>query len=274
MKVLIYNNKGKDANEVCLKKLTESLINQSIEYKIIEDKDLSLSYNVDAIFVLGGDGTLLYLNEFVNKNEIPVIGINTGKLGFLSEFERDEVVTSVELLKKGELNKDFRSAIEVVYEGKTYVALNDAFVQRVYTEETGCMVTDVNVSINGIDISNVKGDGIIISTPTGATAYSFSAGGSILAPDVNAFIITPIAAHAFNQRPIVYSADAEYKVTITGRAFVGLFADGKFIGNLQKGESFIVKKAKNQTVFLRRKDFNFFKRLRQKLKKEDGVYND
>ncbi|MBQ3116593.1 MAG: NAD(+)/NADH kinase [Clostridia bacterium] len=265
MKVLIYDNKQKDERGIWLHKLIEHLIEEGVEYQVVHDEDLAQGYIADAIFVLGGDGTVLFINEFANRNNIPIIGINAGKLGFLSEFECYDVKNAVTLFKNGQLKRDVRSAMEVEFNGKTYCVLNEAFIQRIYIDGFGSIVTEAAVELNGQEICDVKGDGIIICTQTGSTAYSLSAGGSILAPGINAFSITPIAAHGLHQRSIVCSSDDEYTIKVKGRTNVGLFIDGMFIDKLELGQSFIVRKAKNPTVFLRKQEFDFFKRLKIKL---------
>lgn len=265
MKVLIYDNKAKDERGIWLHELTENLIEENIEYQVLKDEDLKEDFSADAIFVLGGDGTVLFINEFANRNNIPIIAINAGKLGFLSEFECYDIKQAVTLFKNGQLKKDVRNAMEVEFNGKKYCVLNEAFIQRIYIDGFGSIVTEASVEVDGQEICEVKGDGIIICTQTGSTAYSLSAGGSILAPGINAFSITPIAAHGLHQRSIVCSSDAEYKINVTGKTYVGLFVDGMFIDKLELGQSFKIRKAKNQTVFLRKQDFDFFKRLKIKL---------
>jgi NAD+ kinase len=128
------------------------------------------------------------------------------------------------------------------------------------------MTTDILVHIDGILAEKFKGDGAIICTATGSTAYSLSAGGPILAPMVNAFSISPIAAHALNKRPIVCSSDSIFEFEIIGKTHCGLFVDGRHIAELKNGDKVVVEKAEKQTVFLRRTSFNFYKRLTEKLK--------
>ncbi len=265
MKVLIYDNKIKDEQSIWLHKLVDNLANEGIEYQILTDENLYKDYSADALFVLGGDGTVLFVNEFANRNNIPIIGINAGKLGFLSEFECYDMKTALLLLKNGQLKKDERTAMDVEFNGKKYCVLNEVFIQRIYIDGFGSIVTEASVYCDGKDICDVKGDGIIVCTQTGSTAYSLSAGGSILAPKINAFSITPIAAHGLYQRPIICSSDSEIEVKVTGKTLVGLYVDGKFIDKLQSGQSFKIVKAKNPTIFLRKNDFDFFKRLQVKL---------
>ncbi|MBE7061518.1 MAG: NAD(+)/NADH kinase [Clostridiales bacterium] len=273
MKVLIYDNKAKDEQGIWLHKLVENLVDEGIEYQVLTDENLSKSYSADALFVLGGDGTVLFVNEFANRNNIPIIGINAGKLGFLSEFECYDMKSAVTLLKNGDLKRDERSVIELQFNGQTYCVLNEVFIQRIYIDGFGSIVTEASVYCDGLDICDVKGDGIIICTQTGSTAYSLSAGGSILAPGINAFSITPIAAHGLSQRPIICSADSKIEVKVTGKTLVGLFVDGKFVDKLEAGQTFKLTKAKNPTVFLRKTNFDFFKRLKMKLG-GNGVNND
>lgn len=265
MKALIYDNKGKDKGGLWLAKLQDLLTKEGIEFSVIEDKDLSTSQVADALFVLGGDGTILFMTEFASKNSIPIIGINAGKLGFLTEFETYEMQNAVECFKNKTLYHDERATMKITYKNKVYYALNDVFLQRIYDDKNGSMIVDINVDIDGDRVSKFKGDGIIVSTPTGSTAYSLSAGGPILAPKMNAFVITPIAAHCLNHKPIVFSSRSICDVSIDGRSMAGLFIDGNYIDNMYPGDSFTINKNLHSVTFLRKTDFNFYKRLARKL---------
>ena len=266
MKVFVYDNKEKDAGGICLKNLLEVLSAYGVEYQMLFDDDLLLDACADAVFTIGGDGTILWLTEFANKNSIPIVGINMGKLGFLSEFERAEVEEAVKLLVDGQLKRDERITLKVSVGNVVCHSLNDAYIQRVYHKEVGCMTADILVDIDGATTEKIKGDGAVICTATGSTAYSLSAGGPIIAPNVDAFAVTPIAAHALNKRPIVCSADSICTFEIIGKAHCCLFVDGRFIAEVKKGDVITIQKAENKTVFLRKKDFNFFNRLTEKLK--------
>lgn len=266
MKVLIYDNKGKDVNGVCLKKLTNLLCDANIEYALLEDCDLNKNAVADAIFTIGGDGTILWLTEFSNRNEIPIIGINAGKLGFLSEFEIEDMNEAVNLFKEKLLGIDERLTLKVTVNGKSYHALNDAYVQRLYSKDIGCLTAELSVEIDGTEASKLTGDGVVVCTPTGSTAYSLSAGGPILSPKINALSITPIAAHGLSHRPIVFSADSICKLSLTGKALGTLFVDGKYITEIKKGDVISIERANKYTKFLRKNDFDFYKRLSVKLK--------
>ncbi len=270
MFVYIYDNKGKDVDGKYLKILIEYLNKYSVSYKILSDEELSGNGKADAIFVLGGDGTILWLVEYANRNNIPLIGINVGKLGFLSEFEACEIESSVKLFKDKLLNIDNRTTLKVTVDNQVFYCLNDVYLQRIYSKESGCMTAEIKVSVDDKIAEQFKGDGVIICSPTGSTAYSLSAGGPILAPNVNAFSITPIAAHAYSQRAVVCNADSICEMVLVGSASANLFVDGRYIAKIKKGENIRVEKADNYTVFLRKQDFDFYYRLSDKLKFDCG----
>ncbi len=270
MFVYVYDNKGKDLNGKYLNILVNCLNKYSVSYKILNDSDLKDDGVADAIFVLGGDGTILWLVEFANRNNIPIVGINVGKLGFLSEFETCDIETAVAMFKNNELCIDKRATLKVSYNNELFYCLNDVYLQRIYSKDSGCMTTEVNVAVNNMVAEQFKGDGVVICSPTGSTAYSLSAGGPIISPDVNAFCITPIAAHAFSQRAIVCNSESNCIISVVGGAGANLFVDGRYISEIKKGLNIEISKANNYTSFLRRQDFNFYKRLSEKLKFDYG----
>ena len=266
MKVFIYDNKEKDCGGQYLKELKYLLNKSDIEYEQLTDDQLELDKTADALFTLGGDGTILWLVEFANRNSIPIIGINVGKVGFLTEFERLEMESAVKLFKAGELEKDERLTLEISIDGKSTLALNDAYIQRNYSEEIGCMTIDVKVSVDEKSVENFKGDGVVVSSPTGSTAYSLAVGGSILTPNVQALCVTPIAAHALGLRPLVISANSKCELLVVGKTHGTLFADGRRICEVCAGDNVLVKKSKHVTTFLRKKGYNFYKILSLKIK--------
>jgi NAD+ kinase len=206
----------------------------------------------------------LGLTEFSIKNDIPIIGINAGKLGFLTEFEMYETSSAVDMLLNGLLVEDNRSTMQITLNGVTCTALNDVVVQRVFSEERNTVI-GVEVSVDGSSVENVLGDGLIVCTPTGSTAYSLSSGGAILAPGINAFSITPISAHSLVHRPIIYSADQLCDISLRLGEKAIVFYDGKFVGYLKQGDTLSVKKNDVQMRFLRKQDSNFYKILRNKM---------
>lgn len=265
MTVLIYDNKGKDVGGVWLNNLISLFNDNNIQFTIIQDDDLDKKIQADALFVLGGDGTILYLSTFASVNNIPIIGINAGKLGFLTEFECYEMNNAVKMFIDGKLKIDERATMSISFNGKEYFALNDVFLQRIYNDKNSAMLVDINVFLDEEKAVKFKGDGIIVCTPTGSTAYSLSAGGPILAPKMKSFAITPIAAHCLNQKPIVFSSTSSCSVSVDGKAVTGLFIDGTFVDKINTGEMFHIKKSEYPIVFLRKEGFNFYERLTKKL---------
>ncbi len=269
IKTLIYFNRNKDPELQCLDELRKTLKGYGVIYDIKELDEKIIKTDYDAIFVVGGDGTLLRRTEFANRNGIPLIGINAGKLGFLTEFERSEIKDAVKLFIENQLVKDERTTLVAEFKGRKYYALNDVVVQRVYMDSRGMTVT-VNVSVDSNQIDTICGDGVIVATPTGSTAYSLSAGGAILAPGINAFVITPLSAHSFNQRPVVYSSASECEIVFAGGLSGGILIDGLLVSFIELGDTVKIYAADKPTVFLRRKSFNFFNRLAQKFKDRTG----
>ncbi len=268
MKTLIYVNKEKDKEGFWLNNLIALLDDNAIEHSVITANDLKNKSTADALFVLGGDGTILGLAQFASSNNIPIIGINAGKLGFLTEFERFETEQAVKCLVNGDFKQDERALIELNYHGNYFYALNDIVVQRVFIDGSRGVIIGVGVDIEGNSVDEIVGDGVIVCTPTGSTAYSLSAGGAILAPGINAFSITPIAAHSLGHRPIIFSSCHTCDITLNGGQGAGLFVDGKFISQINKGDKIQIKKAPNPIIFLRKTNSNFFKTLNNKLKDE------
>ena len=265
MQVLVYYNKEKDSGGKCKDQLVNILVENNISYSILDDDMIRDQMKADALFVIGGDGTILYLAEFANKNSIPIIGINAGKLGFLCEFEKNEIKLAVEGFKNNTLVKDSRTMLSINCNDNTYYALNEVYIQRVYDTDIGNTVAEIQVEIDNSFVSKYIGDGTMISSPTGSTAYAFSLGAPILSPTSNTFTMTPIAAHTFNQRPIVYSDDSTCSIQIFGKAQVGVFVDGRLVDTLIQNDKLLVSKVDTDILFLRKKDYNFFKRMCKKL---------
>lgn len=264
MKVLLYVNPEKDVKGEYSAKIKTLLNKHGIDFDCLSENQNSLNSAYDAMIVVGGDGTFLRRTEIANLNQIPIIGINSGRLGFLSEFETDEAENAIELLKDGKLIKDERLTLKIVCKNKVYYALNEAGFSRLY-EDNKRLIVSLSVKIGAAKMQDIIGDGVIVSTPTGSTAYSLSAGGAILEPHINACCITPVAAHSFSARPIVYSADNVCTVRCESGSSVGLFVDGRFVDTIDENTPVSISRAENNTVFLRKQDFDFFTRLNRKM---------
>lgn len=224
----------------------------------------------DCIFALGGDGTLLSTVQIVAPSEIPVLGINLGGLGFLSELGPEELYPGLERILAG----DFRLEQRLLLRGKVersdkavkeVVCLNDCVVGRGALSRP-CRL---EVRVDGYSAMRFNGDGIIVSTPTGSTAYSFSAGGPVVEPVVAAIVLTPICPHSFMVRPMVLNASATVKVLLeTSVAGVNLTVDGQESIPLIAGDKVVIDRYPRQLKLIRVAERSFFCVLREKLRLE------
>lgn len=222
----------------------------------------------DFVIVLGGDGTLLAAARAVAMAGIPILGVNLGSLGFLTEVPLADLYKTLEALNQNLCARELRSMLhcQLVRQGKcigTYEALNDIVVNK----SAIARIADFAVSVNGAFVANYKADGVIVATPTGSTAYSLAAGGPILAPEVNAFIITPVSPHALTHRPLVVRDDAQIAITVanTQRDAV-LTVDGQVGVQVQDGDTLHCARSRHSVTLLRLGDQTFFEVLRTKLK--------
>ena len=219
---------------------------------------------VDLFFTFGGDGTIVNSLLFVQDLEIPVVGVNTGRLGFLASFSKEEVFLELDEIIRGEVKISRRSVIEVVSPNKSMFfpyALNDITISR---KETTAMIT-VESYINGEFLNVFWGDGVIISTPTGSTAYSLSCGGPIITPNNENFVITPIAPHNLNVRPLILNDDVEIRLKVESRVpQYSLSLDSRLI-HMETSVEIVLKKARFQILLVLPNNLSFFETIRQKL---------
>ncbi len=177
----------------------------------------SLSVKIDYLFSIGGDGTLLETMRIIRDSEIPVLGINTGRLGFLSSIHRDDINKAIDQIKSKSYRLDKRSLLYLkdengLFDGLPY-ALNELTVHK---KDSSSMIT-IHAFIGDDYLNSYWADGLIVATPTGSTAYSMSCGGPILVPDSPNFIITPIAPHNLNVRPVVVPDNVSVRLKVEGR---------------------------------------------------------
>jgi len=223
----------------------------------------------DFVIVLGGDGTLLSTARCVAHADIPILGVNLGSLGFLTEVKQEEIeqaLEEVDATRSYELSLRPMLHCQVIREGKcvaTYEALNEV----VMNQSAVARITDFEVRVNDIFVANYKADGLIISTPTGSTAYSLAAGGPILAPDVPGFVITPVASHALTNRPLVVKDTAviEARIVVT-REQAFLTIDGQVGTPLGDNDLVRCRKSDHNVKLFKFAGRSFFDVLRTKLK--------
>jgi probable inorganic polyphosphate/ATP-NAD kinase len=264
MKIGVMGNSKKIRDEQILVRFIRFL--QSEGYETICFENVGQIGGVDVIVVLGGDGAILHAATAAAQKNIKIIGINYGTLGFLTEYEKEETEKIRELLvrlKESNCPVLKRTLLETELDGKKYYALNEVSFQRDYSVYN-TQLAKLKVKVNQREMEKIAGDGLLISTPTGSTAYSLSAGGAILAPDVPAFMLTPICAFSLNTRPMVFP-DTDVFEVMAVRKGIMLLVDGKQAGPIQEGTEIIVRKAPFTADFPVRDDSCFFRKIRTKL---------
>lgn len=234
--------------------------------EVVARPDLG-SRPLDFVIVLGGDGTLLSTSRAVAKAGIPVLGVNLGSLGFLTEVPLPELYDALEEVDQKRASVESRSLVQcqLMREGNclmSYAALNDVIVNK----SAIARLNDYDLYIDKAFVTEYKADGLIVSTPTGSTAYSMAAGGPILTPSVDAFVITPVSPHSLTHRPLVVRDSAEIEIVVkTGEEQAYLSVDGQVGMPVRDGDRILCRKAEYQVQLLRIRKA-FFEVLRTKLK--------
>ena len=225
-----------------------------------------LGRSIDALAVLGGDGTFLYGAGLVADHGVPIFGVNLGSLGFITPYARGEAVTAIQDAAHGRLGIEERIRLAVTLPGSSTTetgpkcAVNDA----VLTQRSIARLLDLEARLDGAEIASYKADGLIVSTPTGSTAYTLAAGGPILTPDVQAMVLTPICPHTLTNRPLVFRPDARLAIRNASGGSVTLTIDGQWACELASDASIEIRRAE-QPLRLYRPPRGFFAILREKL---------
>ncbi len=228
----------------------------------------ALANHCDLITVLGGDGTFLSVAREVGGRRVPLLGVNLGTLGFLTEVSLDEVEGTLERILAGELRLQSRMRLAVRLERggaieHEYIALNDAVI----TKGAVSRLIDLEARADGSLVTTYHADGLIVATPTGSTAYSLSAGGPILLPDVNALLLTPICPHTLTQRPLVLPDRMRLEISvIRPREEVQLTVDGQETAPLAEGDRVWVERSDHPIYTVEGHDHSRFDVLRHKLR--------
>ena len=250
------------------KKYNSILLKKS---KISHNHKLFSSYEdldntVDLMITIGGDGTLLRSITFVRDLGIPIIGINTGRLGFLATLNQELLNIELKKILKGAFNVEERSLLEVNIDNNNdfsdfNFALNEVSVGR---KNTTSMI-EIKTTLNGEYLNTYWADGLIVSTPTGSTGYSLSCGGPIMTPSSQTFSITPIAPHNLNARPLVISDEIKIELSVEGREESHLLSLDSRINSLKNNVKIKIKKANYKIKLASFKNNSFYKTLRSKL---------
>lgn len=231
-----------------------------------EDRLFDHGGDYDLVVVLGGDGTLLSVARNLEK-EVPVLGANLGNLGFLTEVRRNELYPALLRVLKGDYEVEERTLLDVTLkstdgEKKTYRVLNDAVINK----SALARIVELMLEVDGKRVANYRSDGLIISTPTGSTAYNLSADGPIVSPTLPVVVLTPICPHTLSQRPIVVPGASTIDVTlVTDQEEVYLTLDGQEGTALKVGDTISVRRSDAVVRLVRVTDRTFYDSLRDKL---------
>jgi NAD+ kinase len=221
----------------------------------------------DIIIVFGGDGTLLSVARLVGDKGVPIIGVNLGGLGFITELSRDEVKDNIHMIFSEECCFEERIMLLVkVYRGKKKIVSHNALNDVVINKSALSRMIDIDININEQNVTTFRVDGLIVSTPTGSTAHSLSAGGPILYPTLETFIMAPICPHTLTSRPIVLPDTFEIEAVIKTGEDVYLTLDGQEGYPLKVRDKVRIQKADYKARFLVLHDRDYFRVLRTKLK--------
>mgnify|MGYP002515677048 FL=1 len=269
MKVGVFTNLRKDCDLSVTRSLIDALDRRGVKYALdanMQGKLPATEYfsiekpiPLDFMITVGGDGTILRIAKYCAEADIPIAGLNLGYVGFLTEEEPDKAEQLVDALLSGNYEVERRSLICASLGGKKFPALNDVVISRAADSR----MAKIDVKVNGEFVDGYFCDGFIVSTPTGSTAYSLSAGG----PGVAAFSLVPINPHSLHSRPIVVSDTdvAEFALCSTGKA--ELVIDGVACASMNIDDVVIVEKAEKTVSFVRLSGHGFYKKLLTKLNK-------
>jgi NAD+ kinase len=231
-------------------------------------KGAEIPAQADLVVVLGGDGTLISVARLVGESEVPILGINLGSLGFLTEIPVSGLYAALELclFKECKISQRMMLNVSLNRGGKeigSYLALNDAVINK----GAPAKIISLDALVDGLFLATFKADGLIIASPTGSTGYSLSANGPIVDPTIDGLLITPICSHTLTNRPIVVSADTEITVVLHSQMEnVMLTLDGQVVVPLECGDEMRVSRAKYRTRLILSDESDYFTVLRTKLK--------
>jgi NAD+ kinase len=226
----------------------------------------------DLCLVVGGDGTMLGIGRQLAQYGVPLIGINQGRLGFITDIPLENFQTTLAPMLAGHYEEDHRSLMQarVMRDGHcvfSALAMNDVVVNRGATSG----MVELRVEVDGHFVANQRADGLIIATPTGSTAYSLSAGGPLLHPSIPGWVLVPIAPHTLSNRPIVLANIAEVAIEIVAGRDASASFDMQSLASLMHGDRIVVNRSQYQVRFLHPKGWTYFDTLRQKLHWNEGV---
>jgi NAD+ kinase len=230
--------------------------------------DQKLASSVDLILVLGGDGTMIATARMLGDAEVPVLGVNYGGLGYLAEFRIEELYTALESILAGDYRLDKRMMLAVeLLRGPEQVTQNRVLNDVVVNKSALARIIEIEAYLNGLFVNSFRADGLIVSTPTGSTAYNLSAGGPVIFPSMNAVVLTPICPFTLSNRPIVVPDESEIELRLkTDNEDVALTLDGQVGFPLKPEDRVMIRKSGTTFNLVQPMNRNHFDVLRDKLR--------
>ena len=271
-KIVFLGNIGGESSFLSIQSLIDKYQEKGIQAVLIDslnnqDTDSKMQ-NAELIVSIGGDGTMLQSAKLAYQYDLPITGINKGRLGFLTDINPQEANQVLDDIIYGNYTTENRILIEAFISTNSInksigYAFNDIVINR---KETGRMIR-VETSIDNSFINTHEGDGFIVATPTGSTAYSLSCGGPILKPDVEALLLVPICPHSLNDRPMVVPSSSEITLRYDSEQNVsaGIDLDGDTVYELKIGDNLVIKKAEKTICLIHPENYDYFDNLKSKL---------
>lgn len=286
MKIAIYGQYYQNSTEPIIRDIfvffNENHIEMVIEAEFLQllyDKNIvkkpyktfssyqELDASFDMLLSIGGDGTILRAATLVRDSGIPILGVNAGRLGFLATVPKDDIASFLQLVieKKYSISQRSLLSLECFPENPDIQQLNFAMNEITVSRKDTTSMISIDTRLDAEHLNSYWADGLIIATPTGSTGYSLSCGGPILTPDVNSFVITPIAPHNLNARPLVIPDDREIRLRVSGREEFYLVSLDSRITSIKNESELVIKKTPFKINMVEIAEETFFKTLRSKL---------
>jgi NAD+ kinase len=265
-RVGVVHKRSSPAAAACATAAAQYLRGREVEVLVDEEETGRLA---DLVLVLGGDGTLIHAASLLNGRAAPILGVNMGSLGFLTEVPQAELYSALEAVLAGRAHASERMKLRVhLHRGGNHhpdidaEVLNDAVIAK----GTMARMAELEATCNGEYVTTYKADGIIVATPTGSTAYALAANGPIMHPSMRGVIVAPICPHTLTQRPIVIPDDQTVNIVLTSESEVYLTLDGQKGVAIARGDRVQIKQSRNRVLLVRNPNIDYFGILRAKLK--------
>ena len=237
----------------------------SCQLQVLAHEEMAAS--VDLIVVLGGDGTMIATARLLGDRQIPVLGINYGRLGYLAEFNVEQMTEALKLIFNGDYRLDRRVMLEArLFRGEAELTQGRVLNDVVISKSALARIIEIEARLNGQLVNSFRADGLIVSTPTGSTAYNLSAGGPVIYPSMNALAMTPICPHTLSNRPLVMPDDAEIELCLRSTEDVALTLDGQVGFPMEEGDCVRIRRSTTTFNIVQPSDRNYFEVLRDKLR--------